>query len=92
MVNFRKTVESAIADLNYRNLNVSLDVYGPEQNFVVVHGLQSKSRSQGFQELLRNNKDYKIMREAFVISAENYRIIQIKKNLDSYLEREKEVE
>ena len=82
----KKSIEKAITDLGYRNMNVSLDVYSPAQNFVVVHGFQSNSNSLGFQELLRNNKDYKIAREAFVISAENYRIIQIKKNLDIYLE------
>ncbi|WP_300433652.1 hypothetical protein [Christiangramia sp.] len=80
----KETIEKSLSELGYRNLNVSVDVYDIEQNFVVVHGLSSKSKALGFQELLRDNKNYKIAREAMVMSAENYRIVQIKKNLRNY--------
>ncbi|APG60824.1 tetratricopeptide repeat protein [Christiangramia salexigens] len=77
-------IKKAIKDLEYNSLSVSIDTYTPEESFVVIHGLSSESRALGFRELLQNNKDYKIDREAFVISAENYRIVQIKKNLRTY--------
>ncbi|SDS38974.1 hypothetical protein [Gramella sp. MAR_2010_147] len=85
-VKLKETIEKALSELGYKKLSVSLDVYDVEQSFVVVHGLESKSKSLGFQELLQENKNYKIAREAFVMSAENYRIVQIKKNLRSYLD------
>ena len=82
----KKTIEKALSELDYTKLSVSVDVYDIDQTFVVVHGLSEKSRSLGFQELLKGNKNYKIDRQAFVMSAENYRIVQIKKTLRSYLD------
>ncbi|CAL68217.1 tetratricopeptide repeat protein [Christiangramia forsetii] len=82
----KDSIEKAISELDYKKLNVSIDVYDSERTFVVVHGLETQSKSLGFQELLRENKNYKIGREAFAMSAENYRIVQIKKNLRDYLD------
>lgn len=82
----KESIEKALSDLNYSKLSVSVDVYDPDQTFVVVHGITDKNRSLGFQELLRENKNYKIDREAFVMSAENYRIVQIKKTLRSFMD------
>ncbi|MCH4822511.1 hypothetical protein ML462_04940 [Gramella lutea] len=82
----KMTIEKALSELDYNKLSVSIDVYNVEQTFVVVHGISDRSRSLGFQELLRENKNYKIDRVAFVMSAENYRIVQIKKTLRSYLD------
>lgn len=82
----KMTIEKALSELDYNKLSVSIDVYDVNQTFVVVHGISDRSRSLGFQELLRENKNYKIDREAFVMSAENYRIVQIKKTLRSYLD------
>lgn len=85
-VDLKEKIEKAISELDYSRLSVSLDVYDNEQNFIVVHGLESKSKSLGFQELLQTNKNYKIEKEAFVMSAENYRIVQIRKNLKNYMD------
>ncbi len=82
----KQTIEKALSEMDYNKISVSVDVYDDEQTFVVVHGISDRSRSLGFQELLRENKNYKIAREAFVMSAENYRIVQIKKTLRSYLD------
>ncbi|MFV8225316.1 tetratricopeptide repeat protein [Christiangramia aquimixticola] len=82
----KNVITKAIAELGYGNLKVSVDIYDPAQKFIVVHGLTGKDRAQGFRELLLNNKNYKLDREAFVISSENYRIVQIKKNLRNFLE------
>ncbi|GAA4309951.1 hypothetical protein GCM10023115_34970 [Pontixanthobacter gangjinensis] len=82
----KTTIEKALSELDYNKLKVSLDVYDVERSFIVVHGFQEKSRVLGFEELLRKNKNYKIDRVAFAMSAENYRIVQIKKTLRSYLD------
>ncbi|MDX1761408.1 MAG: hypothetical protein R3218_04565 [Christiangramia sp.] len=82
----KKTIEKSLSELDYNKLRVSTDVYDVDRSFIVVHGFQEKSRALGFQELLKKNKNYKIDREAFAMSAENYRIVQIKKTLRSYLD------
>jgi hypothetical protein len=55
--------------------------------FVLVHGIENEERAGGFEELLRVNKDYNIIRKPVIISSENYRIVQLHKNLDAYLNR-----
>ena len=84
------TISSAINYLNYRQMSVSRDYYSPEQQLVVVHGLDSKLGALGFGELLKDNKRYKLKPAYFSISRDNYKIIQIHKNLAAYLEQESE--
>ncbi|WP_026913624.1 tetratricopeptide repeat protein [Christiangramia portivictoriae] len=74
-------IDEKLQELDYRNIKTSADVYSDEQLFLVVHGFSSRSASMGFLELLQKDKNIKIEEEAFVMSAENYRIVQIKKNL-----------
>ncbi len=75
-------IDNAIAKLGY-GLKTSVDIYDPATIFVVVHGLENRKRALGFTELLQN-KEFKIDDEAIAISTENYRIVQIHKNLDAY--------
>lgn len=81
----KATIEKAISDLEYQPFSVSLDVYDPEESFVVVHGLPDRMSAQGFSELLQINKDYQVTKGGIPVSADNYRVIQIRKNLDAYL-------
>lgn len=76
-------LEDAIKDLRYRN-TVSKDIYTLEDQFVVVHGFKSKDYALGFVELIRINKDYRIDNENFVILSDNYKIVQVHKNLQEY--------
>ncbi|WP_047247984.1 type IX secretion system periplasmic lipoprotein PorW/SprE [Maribacter thermophilus] len=73
----------SIVDLKYKNI-VSKDIYNLEEQFVVVHGFKSKDYALGYAELLKNNKDYKVADENFVILSDNYKIIQVHKNLQAY--------
>lgn len=79
----------AIKEQPARKLKLSKDVYDTETLFIVVHGLLSSERAQGFAELLKNNKDYRIRKENFVILSKNYKTIQVHKNLEAYLEQSK---
>lgn len=79
----KKRLEKSIKDLNYKNI-VSKDIYTLEDQFVVVHGFKSKDFALGYAELLKNNKDYRIKDENFVILSSNYKIIQVHKNIDEY--------
>ena len=80
----KKRLEESIEDLKYKNI-VSKDIYNLEDEFVVVHGFKSKDFALGYVELLKNNKDYRIDNENFVILSSNYKTIQVHKNLQEYL-------
>ncbi|NNC33929.1 MAG: hypothetical protein HKO09_03530 [Croceitalea sp.] len=79
----KKRLEASIKDLRYKNA-VSKDIYTLEDQFVVVHGFKSKDFALGYAELLKNNKDYRIKDENFVILTSNYKIILVHKNLETY--------
>lgn len=85
---YDKIVE-AVKDQPQRKLKLSKDIYDPTTIFIVVHGLLSSDRALGFAELLKNNKDYRIRRENFVILSKNYKTVQVHKNLKAYLEQSK---
>jgi tetratricopeptide (TPR) repeat protein len=90
---FKKQLEEAVKDVEYFKLSVSEDIYNNDTKFIVVHGLKSIDGARGFAEILKDNKDKKskkpkIDREYFAISSQNYQIVQIHKNLNSYLEKE----
>ncbi|WP_417948929.1 tetratricopeptide repeat protein [Flagellimonas profundi] len=76
-------LKEVIKELHYDNL-VSKDIYNLEDEFVVVHGFPSKDFALGFAELIKNNRDYLIKDENFVVLSDNYKIIQVHKNLESY--------
>lgn len=76
-------LEKSIKDLRYKNI-ISKDIYNLEDQFVVVHGFKSKDFALGYAELLKNNKDYRVADENFVVLSENYKIIQVHKNIDEY--------
>ena len=83
---FNKTLSEVTADVKYYELSTSVDVYDKNTTFVVVHGLKSIEGAKGFAELLGNDK-YKITKtDYFAISSKNYEILQIHKNLNTYLE------
>jgi hypothetical protein len=76
-------LEKSIEDLRYKNI-VSKDIYNLEDQFVVVHGFKSKDFALGYAELLKNNKDYRVADENFVVLSDNYKIIQVHKNIKDY--------
>ena len=78
-----EVVGKSLKDLRYSNM-LSKDIYNLEEQFVVVHGFRSKEFALGYVELLKNNKDYRIDEENFVVLSANYKIIQVHKNLPEY--------
>ncbi|MEX0362718.1 MAG: hypothetical protein AB3N10_17215, partial [Allomuricauda sp.] len=79
----KERLEASIKDLNYKNV-VSKDIYTLEDQFVVVHGFKSKDFALGYAELIKKNRDYRIYDENFVVLSNNYKIIQVHKNLAAY--------
>ncbi len=84
----QQKIDKAIKEYNYTNMSTSLDYYNPENIFVVIHGLNTKLGAKGFGEVLKENKSYKITKPFFEISSDNYKTIQIHKNLPEYMEFE----
>ena len=65
-------------------LKTSQDYYNNIVTFVVLHGLKSYDGAMGLAEML--DKAPAIQKNnSFVISSENYKTIQIHKNLEEYL-------
>ncbi|MDR6299841.1 type IX secretion system periplasmic lipoprotein PorW/SprE [Mesonia maritima] len=83
----KEKIEKALVELKFENLRVSVDFYNPETTFVTIHGLSSKMGAIGFGDKLKEEEDYEITHESFGISSSNYEIIQVHKNLDTYLEQ-----
>ena len=82
-IRLKELLERSIKDLNYKNM-VSKDIYNLEDQFVVVHGFKSRDFALGYAELIKNNKDYRIDDGNFVILSNNYKIIQVHKNIADY--------
>ena len=82
----KEQLDKAITDYNYTNMSSSIDYYNPQTQFVIVHGLNTKLGARGFGEVLKEDKKLKIKYPFFEISTPNYKIVQIHKNLDEYLQ------
>ncbi|WP_413999715.1 tetratricopeptide repeat protein [Flavobacterium sp. W1B] len=85
----RKEIEEKIkkfnTDENNQKLSYSYDVYTDNEFFVTIHGIKSEAYAKSVSSILKENKDFKIDKPAIVLTNENYKVIQIKKNLDIYL-------
>jgi len=79
----KKRLDKSIKDLMY-NYTVSRDIYDLQTEFIVVHGFPSQTYALGYVELLKNNKNYRISNENFVILSDNYKVVQVHKNLADY--------
>ncbi len=84
----KEQLDKALADYYYTDMVTSIDYYDPQTKFVIVHGFKTKLGARGFGEVLKENKKYKINKPYFEISSPNYKIIQIHKNLDDYLQKD----
>ena len=82
---FKKTLDAILKRIKYYDLKSSIDVYNPDTKLVVVHGLKNAQVAKTFDQLLTKENKKKIKTPYFAISSANYQIIQIHKNLDSYL-------
>lgn len=81
----------AVAIQNEEGLDLGLseDVYNQNQTLLTVKGLKSKLGAEGLAEKFIANAVIDENLTYFVISQKNYRIAQINKNLDKYLEKNK---
>lgn len=78
-------LKKLITDENYQNLTYSYDVYTEKENFITIHGINSEIYANAISRTLKEDKKYKVEEPAVVITNDNYKVIQIKKNLEVYL-------
>jgi glycerol kinase len=60
-------------------------VYTDKENFIVLHNIKTEAYANDIINFMKINKQYTIAQPAIIISSDNYKVIQIKKNLESYL-------
>ncbi|WP_366185783.1 tetratricopeptide repeat protein [Flavobacterium ovatum] len=83
-------VKKFIASENIQKLVYHFENYKEKERFLVIQGAQSEEYAKNVSTLLKDNKEYKIEEPAIVLSNENYKIVQIKKNLEDYLASKKQ--
>lgn len=66
-------------------VKVSNDIYNVEKNMIVLHGIINKMTAESVANYLKEHKDYKLKDKPIIISNEDYKVIQVKKNLEEYL-------
>jgi tetratricopeptide (TPR) repeat protein len=66
-------------------LNVSVDLYTMEKNLFVIHGFKTEANAQSVLHVLKDYKDYLIIDPMYIISADNYKVVQIKKCLEEFI-------
>jgi len=78
-------LQKYIKDRDSEKITLSNDVYRADKSFLIIHGFSSKEGALSTISVLKDFKGYKVQDAAFVISNEDYKVIQIKKNLPEYL-------
>src|SRR5690606_8956782 len=74
-----------ISERTSEQLSQSYDIYTMDDDFVVIHGIHTEESAKGIATVLAEYKAYKIKLDPIIISSDNYKIVQIKKNLEEYL-------
>ena len=52
---------------------------------IVVHGFKNKENAKSVLSVLKEYKDYKIKDKAYLISSEDYKVIQFNKTFNDWL-------
>ena len=83
--NIQDKIQKFIKDRELKKISMSYDMYTMDKNFIVIHGFKTEEYAKGIASILKEFKEYKIQDMAYIISNENYKIVQIKKNFEEYL-------
>lgn len=67
------------------SIKLTTDIYTATEDFIVVHGFISKLAAEDAATVLTDYKEYKIGEIPTIISTEDYKVVQIKKNFSQYL-------
>lgn len=81
----QEKLDKFLKEKNSPRLFMTFDMYTLDSNFIVIHGLISEQEAKDINSILKEYKVYLIQEPAIIISSSNYKIVQIKKNLEEYL-------
>ncbi|MCW2118002.1 tetratricopeptide repeat protein [Flavobacterium sp. 7A] len=83
-----KLIESKVKKFmeneNIQHLAYRFENYKSGERFLIIQGAQSEAYATSVSATLKENKNYKIEETPIILSNENYKVIQIKKNLDAF--------
>ncbi len=77
-------IQKFIKDGLNNSITLSEDIYTTNENFLVIHGFNSKLAAIDAVTILKDYKEYKVAETPIIISSEDYKVVQIKKNLAQY--------
>jgi hypothetical protein len=66
-------------------VKVSNDIYNVDKNMIVLHGIINKTTAESVANYLKEHKDYKLKDTPIIISNEDYKVVQVRKNIEEYL-------
>jgi len=78
-------IDKFIKDRSLPKIKMSYDIYTMDKNFIVIHGMKTEEYAKGIASILKEFKEYKVPDQAYIISNDNYKIVQIKKNFEEFL-------
>lgn len=76
-----------IKDSGNPDIKLSNDIYDLKTNCIVIHGFITEELAAANYEYLKLQKEYKIKDKAYVISNEDYKVIQAKKKLEEVISK-----
>lgn len=85
IASLRAKIEKFIKEGLNNRITITQDVYTMNEDLLVVHGFNSKVAAEEAASVLKEYKDYKIAETPIVISSEDYKVVQIKKNIAGFL-------
>ena len=80
-----KQVLDFMAKENIENLYYTCDNYTDKERILCIHGFQSEIYANDVSVIFNKKGSPSEVQKAITISEENYKIVQMKKNLDAYL-------
>ncbi len=66
-------------------VKVSNDIYNVDKNMIVLHGIINKATAESVYNYLKEHKEYKLKDMPIIISNEDYKVVQVRKNIEEYL-------
>ena len=75
---------------NFQELSYSYDFYNEVESFITIHGVNSAVFANNIVAKIQEDKSVESKQTTIVVSNQNYKVIQIKKNLDAYLALKKQ--
>ncbi|MFY7664975.1 tetratricopeptide repeat protein [Flavobacterium sp.] len=80
----RTILETFVKERTTDALKLSVDIYTPTSYFLVLHNFENETAAKDVATILKEYKDYQIKLPATVMSSENYKVTQVKKNFETY--------